>query len=118
MPCTPFKLGDITGIVCTRGERRKRCCACHLTATLACDWKLGNGGLCNKPICPEHGTEVAKDKHVCPEHREPYEQWKVAILEASRCKGCDRVGNEREACTDSRCMLLCDLRRQLREKAA
>ncbi len=118
MPCTTVKLGDTTAIVCSRGPRPKRCCACHLQGTYLCDWKLASGGLCNKPICPDPATEVAKDKHVCPEHLETYEKWKAAILDAARCKACDRVGDEREECTDSRCMMLCDLRRAARQKAA
>jgi hypothetical protein len=28
-----------------------------------------------KHLCSAHGTEVAADKHLCPEHREAFRQW-------------------------------------------
>lgn len=77
MPCDHVKLGDTTAIVCSRGRRPKRCTACHLQGTYLCDWKLGAGGLCNKPICPEHALEVAKDKHLCPTHQEAFAKWQA-----------------------------------------
>lgn len=45
--------------------KRVRCCA---VSTLLCDWPLEGGGTCDAPLCPEHGTEVAPDKHLCPRH--------------------------------------------------
>ena len=69
MPCD-----HIAGaIVCSRGRKRMRCVACHLAGGLQCDWKVGPGKTCDAHICPEHATEVAPGKHVCPAHRPDWE---------------------------------------------
>lgn len=76
MPCTPFSYNGISGIVCTRGRRVKRC-ACGSEGTLLCDWKMGPKKTCDKPICAAHGLKVAEDKHLCPAHQKSYAQWKA-----------------------------------------
>lgn len=42
-----------------------RCCA---ISGFLCDWQLPDGGTCDKPLCEEHAQQVAKDRHLCPEH--------------------------------------------------
>lgn len=76
MPCTPFKIGDISGIVCTRG-RTKLCGWCSRRSTLLCDWKVKKGRkkTCDAPMCATHALEVATEKHLCPNHQRAYAQW-------------------------------------------
>ncbi len=51
MICRTVKIpGGITAIVCGSRPRPKRC-GCGARADLLCDWKLGNGKTCDKPIC-------------------------------------------------------------------
>jgi len=47
-----------------RDGRAARCCG---ISTLLCDWPV-EGGTCDAPLCPEHGVEVARDRHFCPTH--------------------------------------------------
>jgi hypothetical protein len=81
MPCHHVNIDGISAIVCTGRQRRKRC-ACGAVAPYLCDWKMGAGKTCDRPICQAHAEEVAKDKHLCPEHQAAYVAW----LDARRAK--------------------------------
>ena len=83
MNCSYVKLpGGGAAIVCgaMRSRLRKRC-ECGRSAQLLCDWKLGPKAIgpgvmtCDRPICPEHASEVGPDKHLCPEHQAAYMLW-------------------------------------------
>jgi len=74
--CETVKLpGGVRAIVCSRGGRSRRCCACHLAGGFQCDWKVPGKGTCSRYLCPEHAKEVAPGKHLCPEHAEAYKEW-------------------------------------------
>lgn len=78
MPCDHVHFPRGGGaIVCTRGRqpRRNRCGFCHAQGGFQCDWKVGEGKTCDVHICPEHGKEVAPNKHLCPYHQEAYDRW-------------------------------------------
>lgn len=47
-----------------------RCCG---ISTALCDWPV-DGKTCDAPLCPEHATEVGKDRHYCPRHLELHRQ--------------------------------------------
>jgi hypothetical protein len=40
---------------------------CGAMSTLLCDAPVGDG-TCDMPLCPEHGVEVGRDRHLCPKH--------------------------------------------------
>lgn len=61
-------------IACGRGPKRKRC-ECGNPGPLLCDWKVGRGKTCDKPICHHHAQHVADDKDLCPEHQIAYAEW-------------------------------------------
>jgi len=68
MPCTVIKSGDLTAIVCTRGQRKPpRCRWCRKPGTLLCDGPARKGGgTCDARICPDHATNVGPDRDLCP----------------------------------------------------
>ncbi len=74
MTCRWINVDGVTAIVCGPKPRRKRC-SCGKPGEYLCDWKIGGGKTCDKPICDEHAEEVAEDKHLCPEHQEAYRAW-------------------------------------------
>lgn len=51
---------------------------CGIPAPFLCDWKVGGGKTCDRPMCDAHAFQVDTDKHLCPQHRELYEAWKKA----------------------------------------
>lgn len=77
MGCETVKLGNTTAIVCGRGRRAKsyRCGFCHFAGGFQCDWKVSKGKTCDEYICPDHATEMAHEKHVCPLHLAAWETW-------------------------------------------
>lgn len=50
-------------------ERQGVQCHCQGISALLCDWPVGyENATCDMPLCAEHGTEVAKNRHYCPKH--------------------------------------------------
>ncbi len=60
-----------TAIVCSRGERRKRCKECNRDATKQCDFPLRgskSGKTCDVYLCNACATPVGNDRDYCPPH--------------------------------------------------
>jgi hypothetical protein len=80
MPCTPFRdeNGKVIAIVCTRGERRRRCKVpgCNRWASKLCDFpvKRKQSGTCDMAICEYHATQVGDDLDHCPAHAKAHQQ--------------------------------------------
>lgn len=83
MSCEHVKVGNTVAIVCSRGQRRHKCQWCALAATLQCDWKVAAGKTCDKHLCAAHGSQVAPDKHLCPEHQVAYRNWMARKTDAA-----------------------------------
>ena len=69
MTCSTVKIGNTVAIVCTRGQRRRRC-ACGRLATKLCDFPRGRG-TCSKPLCEACAVAVGPDRDHCPDHGAP-----------------------------------------------
>ena len=76
MTCRNVKLAKgTTAIVCTRGQRKRRC-RCGETATLLCDFVLYPMPMsnppkpltCDKPLCRRCAVSVGPDRDHCPDH--------------------------------------------------
>jgi hypothetical protein len=76
MPCERVSMpkGGVA-IVCSA----KRRCACGTKATLLCDWKVPTkaSGTCDRPICAGCASELAPEKHLCPEHTRSWKSWRA-----------------------------------------
>lgn len=75
MTCRTVDFGDgVTAIVCTRGERKKKCSGfvlCGNHASLLCDHPLKgekSGKTCDAPLCASCAVLVGPDRHLCPTH--------------------------------------------------
>ena len=72
MPCNPIVVdGVVTGIVCSRGPRKKPCAFCgQPSAGFLCDGKWVAEGVktsCDKAMCTAHRTQVGGGKDYCPD---------------------------------------------------
>ncbi len=72
MPCTPIDLGNgVTAIVCTRGQRSKRCKECGARASILCDYPLRGkaaGRTCDAALCTRCAVNVGRDRDYCGPH--------------------------------------------------
>lgn len=41
---------------------------CLAPSSFLCDWEVGDGKTCDAPLCGEHATWIAPDRHLCPTH--------------------------------------------------
>lgn len=92
MSCNYVKLpgSETPFIVCDR-RRRRYCGWCRALASLQCDWKTGKTRkgqtkTCDAYLCPQHGQEVAPEKHLCPTHQAAYREWQAAGHCVRHCK--------------------------------
>lgn len=73
MPCTWFVSGEgknrVIGVMCSHGHHEKRKCAfCGKPADYLCDYPIGDGKTCDKPICKKCKTIVGDNLDYCPTH--------------------------------------------------
>jgi hypothetical protein len=69
MPCYPVRLDNGTGavaIVC--GRLGKRCSSCGGISEFLCDFPVGDGKTCDRPMCRDHAVVVGKNRHLCLQH--------------------------------------------------
>lgn len=81
MTCRTVKIGDQVGIVCSRGQRPRKCSACReRRATKLCDYVVGfhsgvqDPNTCDKPLCDRCAVSVGQDRDYCPSHGLPPRQ--------------------------------------------
>ncbi len=72
MPCSHVRIPRPDGtavhaIICGR-TRIKTCCKCGAISTRECDWKIGGGKTCDRPICEACTHSPAPEKDLCPQH--------------------------------------------------
>lgn len=73
MACIPFRVGDATGFICTRGQRSKPCSTpgCHGAARYQCDYPLTGksaGKTCDVWLCENCRVPQGKDRDYCGAH--------------------------------------------------
>jgi hypothetical protein len=77
MACEHIKIDGHVVIVCGVQEKKKFC-GCGRPSEFECDWKMPRwkSGTCDRSLCSVHAKEVARGKHLCPEHLRAYAAWK------------------------------------------
>ena len=70
MSCEMHTMKDGTRLIlCSRGrQERVKCAFCGRPATFYCDYSIGNGKTCDKPICRKCRTAIGVELDVCPHH--------------------------------------------------
>lgn len=60
MPCEKMKIPGGTMIVCSRGQKQRRCSAggCGEKASRLCDFALNNGKTCDRALCSTHAMRL------------------------------------------------------------
>ncbi len=78
MTCRILDIGDSRAIVCTRGERPRRC-RCGARVEFLCDHIKRSGRTCDRPLCASCAAEVGEDAHLCPDHCEAARQGDLGL---------------------------------------
>ena len=71
LPCHHIEIGGAKAIICTRGERRKKCRDCGKPCTKLCDFKLSGakeGKTCDRPMCDAHAVVQSLGIDFCLAH--------------------------------------------------
>jgi hypothetical protein len=68
MRCTHIQAPGLSAIVCTTSSGSRYCVKCGQEAARLCDWKVGLGRTCDRPICDACTSSPAPDKDLCPTH--------------------------------------------------
>lgn len=50
------------------GDLGKHCADCADVAGFLCDYPMGRGLTCDRPICDQHGMQVGENTHYCRDH--------------------------------------------------
>jgi hypothetical protein len=66
MPCySKFTDGGIS-FLC--GQLGEHCASCSWVSEFLCDYPVGEGKTCDRPLCHTHANDIAPDIHYCPSH--------------------------------------------------
>lgn len=72
--CTLVKTNARPAIICGAGIERAPCDTCGRPSGYLCDWKTSTNQTCDKPMCSACAYLVATNKHLCPRHRDLWNQ--------------------------------------------
>lgn len=76
-----YKMGDL-GIVFVTfregAEPWQHCTDCLEPAEFLCDFPVGDGKTCDRPLCEGHAHEVAPDVHYCTGHHAMWEEFRAS----------------------------------------
>ncbi|MDP1340678.1 hypothetical protein, partial [Klebsiella variicola] len=56
------------------GDLGPHCAECGDVGTQLCDYPVGEGKTCDRPVCEYHAAEVAPNVDYCPAH---HAEWKA-----------------------------------------
>lgn len=68
------------------GELGEHCADCAGVAEFLCDYPVGDGKTCDRPMCADHAREVAPDVHYCDAHHKMWQEFRSGGGEAEVLK--------------------------------
>lgn len=71
MPCYRLKSG---GFIC--GELGQHCAECGAVSDALCDFPVGDGKTCDRPLCEYCAKQVAPDIHYCAGHHAEWQAFR------------------------------------------
>jgi len=58
------------------GDLGDHCADCSALGEFLCDFPVGDGKTCDRPICEEHAHEIAPELHYCDAHLKMWQDFK------------------------------------------
>lgn len=66
------KSSEIGGTMFICGDLGDHCADCMALGEFLCDYPVGDGKTCDRPICGDHAHEIGHEIHYCVGH---YQMW-------------------------------------------
>lgn len=66
------RAGDVGRTMFLCGEFGPHCVDCAAVGDFLCDYPVGDGKTCDRPMCDDHAHEIAPEIHYCDAH---YRMW-------------------------------------------
>ena len=66
------KQQNVGGTMFMCGDLGSHCADCNGFGDFLCDYPVGHGKTCDRPMCDYHGHEIAPELHYCESH---YKMW-------------------------------------------
>lgn len=63
---------NVGGMMFVCGDLGAHCADCMAVGDFLCDYPVGDGKTCDRPICGDHAHEIGPDLHYCNAH---YQMW-------------------------------------------
>lgn len=76
MPCYTKKAAD-GGTLFICGDLGQHCADCSGFGDYLCDYPVGEGKTCDRPLCDDHASEIAPDIHYCAGHRKMWDDFQA-----------------------------------------
>lgn len=70
------KLKSAGGKMFITGDFGPHCADCMALGEFLCDYPVGEGSTCDRPICDVHASEIAPDIHYCQGHMKLWEEFR------------------------------------------
>jgi len=77
MPCYIHKAKD-GGAMFICGDLGPHCADCSGFGDYLCDYPVGDGKACDRPMCGDHATEIAPEVHYCAGHMKLWEEFRAS----------------------------------------
>jgi hypothetical protein len=68
---------DNGGFMFLCGDLGPHCADCEDVAINLCDYPVGDGKTCDRPICDLHSHEIAPNLHYCDAHNSEWERFRA-----------------------------------------
>lgn len=66
--------GGGTMFIC--GDLGDHCADCNALGEYLCDYPVGEGKTCDRPLCDTHRHEIGVDLHYCEAHHQMWQEFK------------------------------------------
>lgn len=60
------------------GELGDHCADCMAVGDYLCDFPVGEGKTCDRPMCDAHSKEIGPELHYCLAHQQMWERFKAS----------------------------------------
>lgn len=70
------KESNLGSVMFITGDLGPHCTDCAAIGDLLCDYPVGDGKTCDRPMCEDHGAEIGFDLHYCHAHHAMWTEFK------------------------------------------